>query len=77
MPERLFRVIVGRRHTGAPEEGKEKFLFGPCEIATEGLSGFETKRLFADGVEFPNEALLDFSCLVPVNGVGLEKLRYR
>ena len=35
MSERLFRVIVGGRYTGAPEEGKEKFLLGSCEIVLE------------------------------------------
>ena len=33
-----------------PEEGKEKFLLGSCEIAPEGFGGFEAKRLFADVV---------------------------
>ena len=46
MSERLFRVIVRRRYPGAPEEGKEKFLLGACEIGPEGLGGFEAKRLF-------------------------------
>ena len=44
--ERLFRVIVRGRYAGAPEEGKEKFLLGACEIGPEGLGGFETKRPF-------------------------------
>jgi hypothetical protein len=48
MPERLFRVIIGGWDAGTPEEGKEKFLFGSCEIGSEGLGGFGTKRLFAD-----------------------------
>ena len=48
--ERLFGMIVGGRHTGVPEKGKKKFLFGAYEIGSEGLSGFERKRLFADGV---------------------------
>ena len=34
-PERLFRVIVRGRHTGVPEEGKEKFLLGSCEVGPE------------------------------------------
>jgi hypothetical protein len=35
MSERLFRVIVGGGYAGASEEGKEKFLFGAYEIASE------------------------------------------
>jgi hypothetical protein len=49
MPERLFRVIVRGRYAGAPEEGKEKFLLGSCEIGPEGLGGFERKRLWGIG----------------------------
>ena len=52
MSERLFRVIVGGRYAGAPQEGKEKFLFGSCEIGPEGFGGMETKLLFADLVQF-------------------------
>jgi hypothetical protein len=74
MSERLFRVIVGGRHTGAPEEGKEKLLFGACEIATESLSRFETKRLFTEGVEFHNEALLDLGRYLPGDIAGFELL---
>jgi hypothetical protein len=37
--ERLFRVIVGGRYAGAPQEGKEKFLFGSCEESPEGFGG--------------------------------------
>ncbi len=47
MPEGLFRMIVLGRYAGTPEEGKEKFLLGPYEIAPESLGGFETKRLSA------------------------------
>jgi hypothetical protein len=61
MPERLFRTIVGGGYAGVAEEGKEKFLFGTCEIGSEGLSGFEAKRSFAEGVEFPDEASFDLS----------------
>ncbi len=55
-PERLFGVIVGGRYAGVAEESKEKSLLGSCEIAPEGLGGFEAKRLFADLVQFPDEA---------------------
>ena len=41
-------MIVRGRDAGVPEEGKEKFLLGACEIDPEGLGGSETKRLFAD-----------------------------
>jgi len=44
MSERLFRVIVGGWHTGAPEESKEKFLFGACEIATDRRDGVRDRR---------------------------------
>ena len=74
MPERLFRVIVGGRDAGTPEEGKEKSLLGSSEIAPEGLGGFETKRLFADVVEFPDEAFFDLGCLLPGEIAGFELL---
>jgi len=74
MSERLFRVIVGGRHTGAPEEGKEKLLFGACEIATESFSRFETKRLFADGAEFHDEVLFDLGRRLPGDMAGFELL---
>ena len=41
MSERLFRMVVGGRHTGTPEEGKEKLLIGACKIGPEGFGGFE------------------------------------
>jgi hypothetical protein len=63
--KRLFRMIVRGRHTRASEESKKKFLFGSYEIGSEGLSGFETKRLFADGIEFPDEAFFDFGRRFP------------
>ena len=74
MSERLFCVIVGGRHTGAPEESKEKLLFGAYEIATESLSRFETKGLLAEGVEFPNEALFEPGRFVPRDIAGFELL---
>ena len=74
MSERLFCVIVCGRYAGASEEGKEKFLFGACEIGSEGLGGFETKRLFADGVQFHNEALFDLGRCLPGDIAGFELL---
>jgi hypothetical protein len=53
MPERLLRVIIRGRYAGAPEKGKEKFLFGSYEIAPEGFGGLETKRLLANVLQFP------------------------
>ncbi|MFH0812460.1 MAG: hypothetical protein V2A69_06430 [Pseudomonadota bacterium] len=40
MSERLFRMIISRRHAGTSEESKEKFLLGACEVGPEGLGGF-------------------------------------
>ena len=65
MPQRLFRKIIRGRDAGMPEESEEKLLLGSCEIVPEGLSGFETKRLFADGIEFPDEAFFDFGRRFP------------
>ena len=48
MSQRLFCKIIRGGHAGMPEESKEKLLFGPCQVGPEGLSRFETKRLFAD-----------------------------
>ena len=74
MSERLFRVIVRGRYTGAPEEGEEEFLFGSREIGSEGLGGFETKRLFAEGIEFPDKAFFDLGRRLPGDISGLELL---
>ena len=73
-PERLFRMIVRGRHAGMPEEGKEKFLLGSCEVGPEGFGGFETKCLFADGIEFPNKAFFDLGCPLPGDIAGFELL---
>ncbi len=75
MSERLFRVIVSGGHAGAPEEGKEKFLLGTCEIGSEGLCGFETKRSFAQVAQFCDEALFDLGCRLPGDISGFELLR--
>ena len=74
MPERLFRVIVRGRYAGAPEESKEKFLLGSCEIGPEGLGGLETKRLFADVVQFRDEPCLDFGRRLPGGIAGFQLL---
>ena len=74
VPERLFRVIVGGRYTGAAEKGKEKFLLRSCEIGPEGLGGFETKRLFADLAQFRNGAFFDLGRGLPGDIAGFELL---
>ena len=74
MPERLFRVIVRGRYAGAPEEGKEKFLLGSCEIGPEGLGGFKTKRPFAEVAQFCSEAFFDLGYRLPGNIAGFELL---
>ncbi len=74
MPERLFGEVVGGWDAGTPKESKEKFLLGACEIASEGLSGFETKRVFADGVEFPGESFFDLGRRLPGEIAGFELL---
>ncbi len=71
MPERLFRVIVCGRYAATPEEGKEKSLIGTCKIGSEGLGGFEAKRLFAEGVEFPDKVFFDLSRPLPGDIAGL------
>ena len=76
MSERLFCVIVGGRHAGTPEKGKEKSLIGAYEVATESLSRFETKPLFAEGVEFHNEALFGLGRRLPGDIAGFELLSY-
>ena len=74
MPERLFRVIVGGRYAETSEEGKKKFLLGACKIGSEGLGGFEADRLFADGVEFPDEVFFDLGRPLPGDIAGFELL---
>ncbi len=74
MPKRLFGVVVGGGYAGTPEEGEEEFLFGSGEIGPEGLGGFETEWLFADGMEFPKEALFEPGRLLPRKIAGFELL---
>ena len=74
MSKGLFRVIVGGRYAGAPEEGKEKFLLGSCKIDPEGLGGFETKRLFADVIEFRDGAFFDLGRRLPGDIAGFKLL---
>ncbi len=74
MPERLFCVVVRGRYAGAAEEGKEKFLFGSCEIGPEGLGGFEAKRLFADPVQFRDGAFFDLGRRLPGDMAGFKLL---
>jgi hypothetical protein len=74
IPERLFGVIVRGGYAGTAEKGKEKFLLGSCEIGPEGLGGFETKRLFANSVQFRDEAFFDFGRGLPGDLAGFELL---
>ena len=74
VPERLFRVIVCGRYAGAAKEGEEKFLLGSCEIGPESLGGFETKRLFADVIEFRDRAFFDLGRRLPGEIAGFELL---
>ena len=76
MSERLFRVIVRGRYAGAPEEGKEKFLLGSYKIGPEGLGGFETKRLFADLVQFRDGVFFDLGRRLPGEFAGFQLLPY-
>ena len=72
--ERLFRVIVGGGYAGTPEESKEKFLFGTCEIGPEGFGRFETKGLFTDMVQLPDKVFFDLGCRLPGDMAGFELL---
>ena len=72
MPERLFRVIIRGRHAGTPEERKEKFLFGACEIGPEGFGGFEAKRPFADGAKLCDEPFFDRGGCFPDDVTGFQ-----
>ena len=74
MSQRLFRVIVGGRHAGMPEKGKEESLLVTSEIGSEGLGGFEAKRLFADGIEFSDEPFFELGRCLPGNIAGFELL---
>ena len=57
-------MIVRGRYARTPEEGKEKLLFGSCQIGAEGLSGFEAKRLFADVAELRDSVFFDLGRLL-------------
>lgn len=72
MPERLFGVIVGGRYTGVPEESEEKSLLWTYEIGSESFGGFETERLFAEGMELRDKRFFDRSRLFPGNIAGFE-----
>ena len=74
MPKRLFGMIVGGWYAGTPEEGKEKFLFGSYEIGSEGLGGFETKRLFANLAQLRDKAFFDLGRRLPGNIAGFQLL---
>ena len=74
MPQRLFRKIIRGWHAGMPEESKEKLLFGTCEIAPEGLGGFETKGWFADIAQFRDGAFFDLGRRLPGDIAGFELL---
>ena len=74
MSERLFGVIVRGRYAGMPEESKEEFLLGACEVGPKGLSGFEAKRPFADGAEFSDEPFFDLGRLLPGDVAGFQFL---
>ena len=74
VPKRLFGVIIRGRYVGASEEGKEKFLFGSCEIGPEGLGGFKTKGMFADLVQFLDGAFFDLDRPLPGDMAGLQLL---
>ena len=74
MSQRLFGMIVRGRYARAPEEGQEKSLLGACEIGPEGLGGFETKRLFADGVQLLEKAFFDLGRPLPGDITGFEFL---
>ena len=74
MPKRLFGVIVRGWYAGAPEESKEKFLFGSCEESPEGFSGFEAKFLFADMFQFHDGAFFDLGRRLPGEIAGFELL---
>ena len=74
IPERLFRMIVRGWYAGAAEKGKKKFLLGSDEIAPESLGRFETKRLFADVVQFCDGAFFDLGRHLPGEITGFEFL---
>ena len=76
MAERLFGVIVGRRYARTPQEGEEKFLLGSCEESPEGFSGFETKRRFADLVQFLDGAFFDLGRRLPGHTAGFQLLAH-
>ena len=67
-------MIVRGRYTGTPEEGKEKLLFRVCKVGPEGFGGFEPKRLFAKGVEFPDKSFFDLGRPLPGDIAGFELL---
>ena len=76
VPERLLGVVVSRRYAGVPEKGEEELLLWSDEIASESLGGFETKRLFADVVQFCDGAFFDLSRLLPGDVAGFEFLSH-
>ncbi len=66
-----FRIICGW-DAREPEEGEEEFLLGSHERAPESLGRFETKRLFADGVQFCDGAFLNLGRLLPGDIAGFK-----
>ena len=69
-------MIVRGRNAGTPEESEEKSLIGTSEIGSEGLGGFETKRLLANILQFPEGPFLDLGGLLPGEIAGFELLSH-
>ena len=68
--ERLFGMIIRRRHTGDAQEGEESLLLRADEVRPQSLGGFEPERPLADFIEFSNKAFFDIGCLLPGEAAG-------
>ena len=72
--ERLFGMIVRRRHTGDAKEREEALLLRADEVRSQSLGGFESKRMFADRVQFHLELFFYSLGSLPGDSTGFEFL---
>ncbi len=72
VPERLFGMIIRRRHTGDAQEGKKMLLLGADKKHPQRISRLERKRQFADLPHVTDKPIFQACCLIPRNTPGGE-----
>lgn len=57
--QRLLGMVVRRRHPRDAKKSEEVFVLGADEVRSQRLGRLKTKGLFADALEFSEEAFFD------------------